>query len=319
MGEIRVAVVGAGNLCSALIQGIEYYRRSTAPPRGLVYEELGGYGLRDIRVVAAVDIDERKVGRDLSEAIFSEPNVVERMCKVPRLGVEVVMGEVLDGVDSMFKGAHRPSSARPVDIVDVFRESKAEVVVNMVPSGAQEASEWYAQRAVEAGCGFINASSSFIASRGVWVEKFRGAGLPVVGDDLMDQIGSTILHKAVLELLHIQGAHVEKTYSLDVGGGAENLISLSKSRRRLKREIKSRSIRSVLPYDVGVVAGTTDYIEFMGNRRESHVRIDGTYFMDVPFHIDVAMETHDAVNGASVLTDVIRALKVALDRGVSGL
>ncbi|NIM44887.1 MAG: inositol-3-phosphate synthase [Nitrososphaeria archaeon] len=319
MREIRVGVVGVGNLCSALLQGIEYYKHLSASPKGLAYSELGGYWPGDIQVVAAVDIDERKVGRDLSEAVFSAPNVIEKLCDVPRLGVKVAMGEVLDGLDDISKGFRNVSSSQPKDIAPLFREMGVEIVVNMVPSGSQRASEWYAEKAIETSSAFVNVTPSYIASQKSWVERFRSRGIPVVGDDLMDQVGSTILHKAVLRLLHDQGAHIGRTYSLDVGGGAENLASLSPSRKRVKREIKSRSIGSILPYEVLVTAGTTDFIDFMGDRRESHIKIDGTYFMEAPFHIDIKMETHDSINGAGMLIDVIRAVKIALEREISGL
>ncbi|KYH38258.1 MAG: putative inositol 1-phosphate synthase, partial [Candidatus Bathyarchaeota archaeon B23] len=239
MGSIKVAIAGVGNCCSALVQGVYYYREKE--PVGLLHREIGGYGIKDIEFVAAFDIDGRKVGRDLSEAIFSEVNEAPKFVEVPHLGVEVRRGPVLDGVSTLTKELIPLSQEGEVDVAEELRRSGAEILVNLVSGGAEEASRFYAEAALRAGCAFLNATPATIASDPSLGERFRAAGLPLVGDDLLDQVGATALHMALLEFLHMRGVRVEESFQLDVGGGMEALNTLARV-REAKRRIKTEAV-----------------------------------------------------------------------------
>ena len=317
MAEIHVALVGVGNCASALVQGVYMYSGAGEEAEGLAHPNLGGYRPEDVKFVAAFDVDARKVGRDLGEAIFAPPNTTPKFCDVPRLGVRVLRGPVLDGVGGHLRGIVQVSDVEECDVAEALRLSGADVVVNLLPSGAVEASKWYAGRALEAGCAFINATPTPIANDPNIAGKFRRMGLPLLGDDLMSQIGATILHKKLLSMLVRRGVRVVETYQLDVGGGTEALETLGRA-REAKREIKTSSVKSALPYTAPVVAGSTDYVGFLGNKRESYFWIQGTYFGRTPVRIDVKLSTFDGPNAGSVLLDSIRCAKIALDRGVGG-
>ncbi|MEM2906225.1 MAG: inositol-3-phosphate synthase [Candidatus Bathyarchaeia archaeon] len=319
MAEVRVGLVGVGNCCSALVQAVTLYGGPKgASLEGIMHPELGGYKVSDVRFVAAFDIDSRKVGRDLSQAIFSPPNDAPLISEVPALGVKVVKGPVLDGVGPFSKDVLEVDASPPAQVAEELRRSRADVVVNMTPSGAVKATEFYAGEAVRAGCGFVNATPNRIASRKAWAKRFKEAKLPLVGDDLMDQVGSTILHRAIFETLNRRGVHVDRSYALDVGGGAENLNALDRDRNVLKRRIKAASIMSSLPYPVPVTAGTTDYVEFLRNERTSYLWIEGHFLAGTPVVIDAKFTTADAPNGVNLLLDAIRGVKIGLDRGLSG-
>ena len=317
--KIKVALAGVGNCASALIQGLRYYGNCTKEEEslGLRHIYLGGFHPRDIQIVAAFDIDERKVGKDLSQAIFAEPNNAPRVADVPPLNAKVQKGPVLDGVGEYTQKVIQISSQPEADIKKVLEENDAEVLLNLLPSGAVEASKWYAEQSLSAGCAFINATPVFIASDKVWAGKFEGAGLPIVGDDLVDQVGATTLHKTLLKLLSMHGVRVTETYQLDVGGGTESLDTLERT-KDVKRTVKTRSVEAALPYRAEVVAGSMDYVDFLNNRRDSYFWIRGTYFCNTPMQIDLKLSTVDAPNAGSVLFDVIRAVKIALDRGMRG-
>jgi len=319
MPKIRVALVGVGNCASALVQGVNYYARAEKEEHALGLRRLflGGYHPRDIEFVCAFDIQAGKVGRDLSEAVFSPPNNTLKLADVPKMGVPVLKGPVLDGVGHLLKNMVKVSKQPEVDVAKGLRESQAEIVVNLLPSGAFKATEWYSKQALEAGCAFVNAAPVFIASHSQWAKRFEKAGLPVVGDDLADQVGSTAVHKTLLKLLSDQGVRIYETYQLDVGGGTESLDTLDRT-RELKRSVKTKSVESVLPYKASVVAGSTDYVDFLENRRDSFFWIKGFYFGKVPMLLDLRLSTVDAPNAGSVLFDVIRAVKIALDRKIAG-
>jgi len=320
MSRIRVALIGVGNCATALVQGVNYYKNvgNEEQALGLKHLFLGGYHPREIEFVCAFDIEARKVEKDLSQAIFSPPNNTLKLADVPNMGVPVLKGPVLDGVGSLLKNVIQVSEQPEVDVTEKLRESEAEIVVNLLPSGALKAAEWYAEQALKAGCAFVNATPVFIASRPDWAERFRRADLPIVGDDLADQVGSTAVHKTLLRLLSEQGVRISETYQLDVGGGTESLDTLDRT-RELKRTVKTQSVESVLPYKASVVAGSTDYVDFLENRRDSFFWIKGFYFGKVPMLLDLRLSTMDAPNAGSVLFDVIRAVKIALDRGISGV
>lgn len=319
MPKIRVALAGVGNCASALVQGVHYYAkaRNREETLGLKHVTLGGFRPRDIQFACTFDIETRKVGKDLSDAIFSKPNNTPKFADVPKLEAKVLRGPTLDGVGKLLKKVIKESTQPEVDVGRELKRNKAEMLINLLPSGAVKATEWYASQALEAGCAFVNASPVFIASDNNWSKRFGKADLPLVGDDLADQVGSTAVHKTLLRLLSAQGVHIDQTYQLDVGGGTESLDTLDRT-RELKRKVKTKSIESVLPYKASVVAGSTDYVDFLQNKRDSFFWIKGSYFGRAPMLIDLRLSTVDAPNAGSVLLDVIRAVRLALDRKAGG-
>ncbi|NIR86066.1 inositol-3-phosphate synthase [Candidatus Bathyarchaeota archaeon] len=319
MSKIRVALIGVGNCASSLVQGVYHYRsiEKETDTAGLRRLFLGGYHPRDIEFVSAFDVEARKVGKPLSEAIFSPPNNTLKFADVPRLEVPVLKGPVLDGVGEFVKNVMKIDTSPEEDVAQRLRESDAEIVVNLLPSGAAKASQRYAEEALKAGCAFVNSTPAFIASDAAWIKRFEKAGLPVVGDDLVDQVGATILHKVLLKMLADRGVRVSETYQLDVGGGTESLNTLERA-REAKRIVKTRSVETALPYKASVVAGSTDYVDFLENRRDSYFWVKGFYFGGVPMQLDIRLNTVDAPNAGSVMFDVIRGTKIALDRGVAG-
>jgi len=316
--KIKVALVGVGNCASALVQGLHYYNTcSENECVGLRNPALGGFHPKDIEVVAAFDIGDRKVGKDVSEAIFAQPNNVSKLADVPLSNVIVHKGPVLDGLGEYTKHVVQISSHPEANVAMVLKESNAEIVLDLLPSGAVKASQLYAEQALVSGCAFVNATPSFIASDDAWARKFEEAELPVVGDDLIDQVGATTLHKTLLQLLSMNGVHITETYQLDVGGGTESLDTLDRT-RDVKRAIKTKSVEAALPYTAAVVAGSTDYVDFLQNRRDSYFWIRGVHFCNVPMQIDLKLSTIDAPNAGSVLLDVLRAVKMALERKMKG-
>jgi myo-inositol-1-phosphate synthase len=315
MPKTKVALIGVGNCASALIQGLQYYSKTGM--NGLRNPSLGGLTPTDIEVVAAFDVDERKVGKDLAQALFAPPNNTPKAAEVPSTGVTVQKGPLLDGVGDSAKTVVELSSAPDCDVASVLKQAGAEIAVNLLPSGAAKASEFYAEQAIAAGCGFINATPNFIASNSSWAKRFEDAGLPLVGDDLVDQVGSTALHKTLLQLLSKNGVKIDETYQLDVGGGTESLETMERT-RDVKRNIKTQAVASSLPYKTEVVAGSTDYVDFLQNKRDSYFWISGSYFCGAPMRIDLKFSTVDAPNAGSVLLDVVRAVKLALNKKQKG-
>lgn len=318
--KIKIALVGVGNCTSAFVQGLHYYSNCEKEEDciGLRYLFLGGFHPRDIQIVAAFDIDSRKVGKDLSEAIFAPPNNTLKLADVPQTNVTVHKGPVLDGVGEYTKNIVQVSSLPEVNVADMLKGSGAEIVVNLLPSGAVKASQWYAEQALSAGCAFVNATPAFVASDAAWAKRFEEAELPLVGDDLIDQVGATTLHKTLLKLLSMHGVRITETYQLDVGGGTESLDTLERT-RDVKRTVKTKSVETALPYKAAVVAGSTDYVDFLQNRRDSYFWIKGLYFCKVPVRIDLRLSTVDAPNAGSALFDMIRAVKIALNRKLKGV
>jgi myo-inositol-1-phosphate synthase len=319
MPTVKVALIGVGNCASSFVQGIQYYAKLSKPQDaiGLRNPTLAGLTPKEIQVVAAFDVDEHKVGQDIAEAIFAKPNNAPKVCDVPPTGVKVNKGPLLDGVGESTKALIQVSKAADADVAKVLKAAGAEVVINLLPSGATKASQYYAEQALSAGCAFVNATPSFIASDAAWSEKFAAAGLPLVGDDLVDQVGSTALHKTLLKLLSDNGVRICETYQLDVGGGTESVDTMSRT-RDTKRAIKTESVASALPYKTEVVAGSTDYVDFLQNKRDSYFWISGVYFCNAPMKIDLKFQTVDAPNAGSVLFDVVRAMKLALTKKQKG-
>lgn len=319
MPKIKIAIIGVGNCASALVQGLQHYAfcENEEKCTGLRHLFLGSFHPKDIEIVAAFDIDQRKVGRDLSEAIFAPPNNVPKTAMISPANVIVHKGPVMDGIGEYTKHVVHVSDQQEENVARTLKENDAEIVLNLLPSGAVEASQYYAEQALTAGCGFVNATPIFIASDEKWARRFELAELPIAGDDLIDQVGATTLHKTLLKLLSANGVRVSQTYQLDVGGGTESLDTLERT-KDIKRSVKTESVESSLPYKAEVVAGSTDYVDFMQNRRDSYFWIRGSYFCNAPIQMDIKLSTIDAPNAGSVLFDVIRAMKIARGKGEKG-
>ncbi len=316
MPKVKVALIGVGNCASSFIQGLQYYGNKK-DYTGLRNPILGGLESSDIQVVAAFDVDNRKVGKDLAEAIFAAPNNAPKVAEVPSTSIIVNKGPLLDGIGKSTQNIVQISAKPEANVAQILKDSGAEIIVNLLPSGATQASRWYAEQALAAGCAFVNATPAFMASDPAWAKRFETAGLPLVGDDLVDQVGSTALHKTLLKLLSMNGVKITETYQLDVGGGTESLDTLDRS-RETKRTIKTQSVASSLPYKAEVVAGSTDYVDFLQNNRDSYFWISGVYFCNAPMRIDLKFSTVDAPNAGSVLFDVMRAVKLALNKKLKG-
>lgn len=321
MPNINVAIAGVGNCASAVIQGVHFYRNAseqgTVP--GLLHVKFGGYHPSDIKFVAAFDIDSRKVGKDLSEAIFSKPNNTRVFAHPPNMKVRVMRGPVMDGLGKYLRPVVKvEKEENSVDVADILRKSEADVLVNYLPVGSEEATRWYAEQALKAGCAFINCIPVFIASDQTWQMRFRSAGLPVAGDDVMSQIGATVLHKTLAKLLVDRGVKIDESYQLNIGGDTDFLNMLEEERLRSKRISKTSAVQAMIPYDVPLRIGPSDYVDFLDNKKICYVRLRGRYFGDSPASIDVKLDIWDAPNSGGVIIDVIRAVKLALDRKISG-
>ena len=316
MPKIRVALIGVGNCASSFIQGIQFYTKNP-DKNGLRNPKLANMTPNDIEIITAFDIDHRKVNKDLSEAIFAKPNNAPKISDIPQTTIKVNKGPLLDGVGDSTKTLIEISKSPDVDVTKTLKTTNTEIVLNLLPSGATKATQFYAEQAIKAGCAFINATPNFIASDTNWAKRFAAANLPIVGDDLVDQVGSTALHKTLLKLLSDNGVHINETYQLDVGGGTESVDTMDRT-RDIKRTIKTQSVASALPYKTQVVAGSTDYVDFLQNKRDSYFWISGTYFCNTPLKIDLKFQTIDAPNAGSVLFDVIRAVKLAMNKKING-
>lgn len=315
MGEIRVAVAGVGNCCSSLLQGVYYYGNDEAI--GLRHAELASYKPKNIRFVAAFDIADVKVGKDISEAIWAVPNNVPRFADVPKQKVKVQLGPAPDIVAKNALSSIKRSEGKPVDVAEALIEAKAEIFINLISGGSDKAAACYAQAALDAGCAYVNATPSSVASDPMWVKKFERSKLPIVGDDLLDQVGATVLHIGLLEFLVSRGVRIDESYQLDVGGGSESINTLEKT-RDTKRLIKTATVTGHVPYEFPLVSGSTDFVDFLGNGRDSFFWVKGRIFGGLPFNIDVKLSSFDSPNGGSVLLDVIRGVKIARDKGFKG-
>ena len=315
MGKIKIAIVGVGNCSSALVQSTLYHEKNSS---GLIHPIVGGYSPSDIDVVAAIDIDSRKVGQDLSRAIFAAPNVAPRFCEVPALGIIVVKGPVLDGADGVLKDLIKVDPSKEVDVAKLLSRTGCEIVICLLPTGCTKATEYYASCAAEAGCAFVNCTPSKIAGMKRWADAFGGKSLPLVGDDLMSQIGGTVFHMGLLDLLRQRGVKIDKTYQLDIGGSMEAFGVLEDFRRESKRKVKADAIKQFLPAESEVATGTSDFVEFMKDRRTSYFYVEGKAALGSDVVIDIYFRTVDSSNGAGALLDIVRGVKVAIDRGVGG-
>ncbi len=317
---IKVAIVGVGNFCSALVQGLQYYKdaKEGEVALGLLNITLGKYQITDIEIVAAFDIDKRKVGKDLSAAIFADPNNVPKFAEIPELNVTVYKCDPLGSTEGALEEMIQVDNSEPAEVKEVIRASGAEIIINLLPSTAEKASKWWAQTAIETKCAFINPTPILIASDPYWSEQFYSAGCIVAGDDLMNQIGSTVLHKALINLCVQRGVHIDESYQLDIGGGSESLAAIDEKGYTKKRSVKTESVSSSIPYEVPLVAGSTDFVDFMKDVRASYFWIKGKCFAGQPVTVDIRLTLPDASAGVSVLLDVIRGVKIALDRNMTG-
>ncbi|QQG49233.1 MAG: inositol-3-phosphate synthase [archaeon] len=317
MGKIKVAIAGVGNCASALIQGINYYTEK-GPDEGLTYWKVGRYTPEDLEFVAAFDVSAKKVGKDLSQAIFSAPNNTEKISEVAKMGVTVKKGPVLDGIGKYLKEVVPLSGKKDESVPDELERSGAEILVNYLPVGSTKASHMYAEAALEAGVGFINAIPVFIASDEAWASRFAKANLPVAGDDVMSQIGATVLHKTLVKMAIDRGVKVDETYQLNIGGDTDFLNMLEESRLKDKRESKTSAVRAMSPYEVPTRIGPSDYVPFLDNDKVCYIWLKGRYFGGTTVKMDVKLHVVDAYDSGGVMVDAIRGTRLALDRGVGG-
>jgi myo-inositol-1-phosphate synthase len=322
MAGIRIAIAGVGNCASSLIQGLEYYKNishSDDLVPGLMHNSLGGYLICDIKPVAAFDIDVRKVGTDLSKAIFSEPNCTKKFSDVPDLGVEVMKGQVLDGVAPHMADYFRvDEKQKSVDVAAILKRSKADILINYLPVGSEVAVKYYATQALVAGCAFINCIPVFIASNKQWADKFRKARLPIIGDDIKSLVGATIVHRALTQMIVDRGAKIDSTYQLNIGGNTDFRNMTDQARLKSKKISKTESIASQIPYDAYVYAGPNGCIDCLNDNKICHLKIDFKLFGNVPAYIDLKLSVEDSPNSAGVVVDAIRVAKIALDRKIGG-
>ena len=322
-GEIRVAIIGVGNCANSLVQGITYYKDATNDSEipGLMHPVLGGYHIKNINFVLALDVDAKKVGLDLAEAIWASENNTIKFANVIKTGVSVKRGATLDGLGRYYKETITESTAAPVDVVAELKSNKVDVVICYLPVGSEEAAKFYAQCAIDAGCAFVNALPVFIASDPVWADKFTKAGLPIVGDDIKSQVGATITHRIMAKLFQDRGVHLDRTYQLNVGGNMDFKNMLERDRLESKKISKTQSVTSQLDYDLGaknVHIGPSDYIPWLDDRKWAYVRLEGRAFGDVPLNLEYKLEVWDSPNSAGVIIDALRCAKIALDRKIGG-
>jgi len=322
-GKVRVAIVGVGNCASSLVQGIQFYGGATNDQfvPGLMHTDLGGYHVRDIEFSAAFDINATKVGRDLGQAIFAEPNNTIRFADVPRLGVKVYRGMTHDGVGKYLKEVIKKAPGPTDDIVRILKKTHTDVVVSYLPVGSEMATKWYIEQILEAGCAFVNCIPVFIASQKYWQRRFKQRGLPIIGDDIKSQVGATIAHRVLTTLFRERGVRLDRTFQLNFGGNTDFLNMLERERLESKKISKTQAVTSQLGHPMpasNVHIGPSDYVPWMTDRKWCYIRMEGTTFGDVPLNCELKLEVWDSPNSAGVVIDAIRCAKLALDRGVSG-
>jgi myo-inositol-1-phosphate synthase len=323
MGKVRVAIIGVGNCASSFIQGVEFYKNAKDNDfvPGLMHVNLGGYHIRDIEFSAAIDIDRNKVGKDLAEAIFTTPNNTYQFCKVPKTGITVQRGMTHDGLGKYLSEIIEKAPGDTVDIVKLLKETKTDVVISYLPVGSEQATKWYVEQILAAGCGFVNCIPVFIAREKYWQKRFQEKGLPVIGDDIKSQVGATIAHRVMTRLFRERGVKLMRTSQLNVGGNTDFYNMLERARLESKKISKTNAVTSQLDYDIGegnVHIGPSDYVEWLTDRKWAYIRMEGTTFGNVPLNIEMKMEVWDSPNSAGVVIDAVRCCKLALDNGLSG-
>ncbi len=323
MGKVRVAIIGVGNCASSLVQGVEFYKKAKDSDQipGLMHVNLGGYHISDIEFSAAIDIDKNKVGKDLSEAIYTKPNCTYVFAKVPKSGVTVQRGMTHDGLGHYLSQIIEKAPGDTVDIVKLLKDTKTDVVVSYLPVGSEEATKWYVEQILDAGCGFVNCIPVFIAREPYWQKRFKERGLPVIGDDIKSQVGATIMHRILTRLFMDRGVRLERTSQLNVGGNTDFLNMLERSRLESKKISKTNAVTSQLNYEMApanIHIGPSDYVEWLQDRKWAYIRMEGTTFGNVPLNAELKLEVWDSPNSAGVVIDAIRCCKLALDNKLSG-
>jgi myo-inositol-1-phosphate synthase len=323
MGSVRVAIVGVGNCASSLVQGVEYYKDADPSGNvpGLMHVMFGDYHVSDVEFVAAFDVDAKKVGFDLSEAIGNSENNTIKIADVPPTGVTVQRGHTLDGIGKYYAMTIEESDAEPVDVVQVLKDAQVDVLVSYLPVGSENADKFYAQCAIDANVAFVNALPVFIASDPEWAAKFEAAGVPIIGDDIKSQVGATITHRVMAKLFEDRGVVLDRTYQLNVGGNMDFKNMLERDRLESKKISKTQAVTSNLAHDLGeknVHIGPSDYVQWLDDRKWAYVRLEGRAFGDVPLNLEYKLEVWDSPNSAGIIIDAIRAAKIAKDRGIGG-
>jgi myo-inositol-1-phosphate synthase len=323
MGSVRVAIVGVGNCASSLVQGVEYYKDADPASRvpGLMHVQFGDYHVRDIEFVAAFDVDAKKVGRDIAEAIVASENNTIKICDVPPSGVTVQRGPTMDGLGEYYIEIITESDEQPVDVTQALRDAKADVLVSYLPVGSEQADRYYAQCAIDAGVAFVNALPVFIASDPVWAQKFTDAGIPIIGDDIKSQVGATITHRVMAKLFEDRGVELLRTYQLNFGGNMDFMNMLERKRLQSKKISKTQSVTSQIPHEMAkadVHIGPSDHVPWLDDRKWAYVRLEGRSFGDTPLNLEYKLEVWDSPNSAGVIIDAVRAAKIAKDRGIGG-
>jgi myo-inositol-1-phosphate synthase len=323
MSKVRVGIIGVGNCASSFVQGVAYYKnaREDEQVTGLMHVNLGGYHIKDIEFVAAFDIDRNKVGKDVAEAIYTYPNNTYRFCDVPKLGVKVERGMTHDGLGKYLKQVIQKAPGPTADIVEILKRTKCDVVVSYLPVGAEMATKWYVEKVLDAGCAFVNCIPVFIAQEDYWQKEFEKRGLPVIGDDIKSQVGSTIVHRVLANLYNDRGVRLERTYQLNVGGNMDFYNMLERERLESKKVSKTQAVTSQLPFDIGadnIHIGPSDYVAWLTDRKWAFIRLEGRTFGDVPLNVELKLEVWDSPNSAGIVIDAVRCAKLALDRGIAG-
>jgi myo-inositol-1-phosphate synthase len=321
--KVRVAIIGVGNCASSLVQGVHYYRDAkpgdTIP--GIMHVDIGGYHMRDIEFVAAFDVDKNKVGKDLADAIYAKPNNTYRFADVPKTGVKVSRGMTLDGIGKYLATVVEKAPGETADIVGILKERKVDVVISYLPVGSEDATRWYVEQVLQAGCAFVNCIPVFIGREPRWQKRFAEKNLPIIGDDIKSQVGATITHRVLTRLFMDRGVRLDRTYQLNFGGNTDFLNMLERERLESKKISKTNAVTSMLDYPIdpeNVHVGPSDYVPWLLDRKWCYIRMEGTTFGDVPLNAEMKLEVWDSPNSAGVVIDAIRCLKLALDRGLGG-
>ncbi|HKO72367.1 MAG TPA: inositol-3-phosphate synthase [Bradyrhizobium sp.] len=321
--KVRVGIVGIGNCASSLVQGLSYYReaKSNEPVPGLMNVNLGGYHVRDIEISAAFDVNARKVGKDVADAVWASPNNTHRFADVPHTGVTVLRGRTLDGIGEYLREDIEVSDEPESDVATALTQSRTDVLVSYLPVGSQKATEWYAERALEAGCGFVNCIPVFIASDRKWRARFEKAGIPILGDDIKSQVGATIVHRVLANLFRSRGIRLDRTYQLNFGGNADFKNMLERERLKSKKISKTQAVTSQfdVPLEAGNIhVGPSDHVPWLTDRKMAYIRLEGTAFGGVPLSAELKLDVWDSPNSAGVVIDAVRCAKLAMDRGIGG-
>lgn len=321
--KVRVAIIGVGNCASSFVQGVEFYKHASPDQviPGLMHPVLGDYHISDIEFSAAIDIDVNKVGKDLSDAIFAAPNNTYTFCKPPKSGVKVERGMTHDGIGKYLSQVVKKAPGATADIVGILKDTKTDVVVSYLPVGSEEATKWYVEHILRAGCGFVNCIPVFIAREKYWQKRFEDAGVPVIGDDIKSQVGATITHRVLTRLFRDRGVRLDRTYQLNFGGNTDFLNMLERERLESKKISKTNAVTSMLEYDLppdNVHVGPSDYVPWLLDRKWAYIRLEGTTFGNVPLNVELKLEVWDSPNSAGVVIDAVRCAKIAMDRGQSG-